>query len=117
MHNDFVTHEGSTTPIRRDMAKYQMLNFIPFAGPWREMADGDGEACLIRQALQCDLPQPTPTRITAPSISRNQQLVGLCIGGHTHLVPPTAQGLNRKLGRIMIGANTDPVRVGSLIIN
>ena len=94
-----------------------MLNRIPFAGPWREMTDGDGEACLIRQALQFELPQPTPTRITAPSISCNQQLVGLCIGRHTHLVPPPAQGLHSKLGRIMICAHTDPARVGRLIID
>ncbi len=102
-------------PMRCDMAKHSMFNLIPFAGPWRDMADGDSEAGLIRQALQCELPQPTPPRMTAPFLSCNHQLAGLGIGGHTHLVPPTAQGLNRKLGRIMIGAHTDPARVGRLI--
>lgn len=61
-----VTDQGPAAPILGDVTKQPMLDFVPFACPWRQMADGQSQACRICQPLQFRLPQPRAPAIAAP---------------------------------------------------
>ena len=49
-HN-FMCYQRHATPIARDMAEQAMFDFIPFAGPWRIMANLDSDPRGVGQAL------------------------------------------------------------------
>ncbi len=47
-------------PVLADPGKETMLDLVPFAGPWRQVADRDAQTCLIGQLLQFPFPQASP---------------------------------------------------------
>ena len=56
--NGFVINQRLAAPIRCDKREQAMLDLVPFAGARWKMTDGDGQACLICELLQLQLPQP-----------------------------------------------------------
>jgi len=85
-----------------------MLDFVPFAGPWRIMADLDNDPNGIRQPLELVLPQPIAMAITSSAVRSDQQPRRWGIALAAQLFPPLLKGGNRKLGCIMSDANRDP---------
>src|SRR4030095_672595 len=59
------THEGLPPPVAADVGKEPMLDLVPFAGPGREVTDGDRQARAIAQPLQLPLPQAHARPIAA----------------------------------------------------
>ena len=43
-----VASQGSALPVPGDLGEQAVLDFVPFAGAWREMADGDVQPGLCR---------------------------------------------------------------------
>src|SRR6266850_2490778 len=39
VNNDLVTDQRAGAPVLGDVAEHTMLDLVPFAGAWREMAD------------------------------------------------------------------------------
>jgi len=62
------------------VAEQPVLDLVPFAGAWRKMDNGDGEAGLIRKPLERSLPCTAAIPGAASSIRRNQELPGLWVG-------------------------------------
>src|SRR5258708_5880395 len=52
-----IAHQWRPAPVLADPGKQTMLNFVPFAGSWRKMANVDAKANLIGQLLQFPFPQ------------------------------------------------------------
>ena len=51
-----VGAQGLTAPVDADERKETMLDLVPFAGSWREMANRNGKFELTGQFLQLDFP-------------------------------------------------------------
>ena len=49
--NDFMTHERFAAPVLGDEGEQTMLDFVPFAGPRREVADRDLQPRFVGQFL------------------------------------------------------------------
>src|ERR1035441_10182571 len=47
--------QGLSAPIEGDKGKQTMFDFVPFAGPGRQVAYRDGDVQLIGQRLQFDV--------------------------------------------------------------
>ena len=46
------THQGATPPVLRDVAKHPVLDFVPFAGPRRQVTYRNPQPDIIGQLLQ-----------------------------------------------------------------
>ena len=55
-HDSLVVQKGFRTPVRGDERKETVLDFVPLAGPRREMAYGNGQPCLVSHLLQFQFP-------------------------------------------------------------
>src|SRR2546427_1247334 len=76
-----TAHQRPTAPVLRDVADHPVLDLVPLARPWREVAHGDAQSALIGKPLQLDLPQAATTPVRATAIGRIQyplRLGGLC---------------------------------------
>jgi len=51
-----AAQQGLSTPVRGDMAKHAMLDFVPFARAWRQMAYRYPQPRLSGEPLQLSLP-------------------------------------------------------------
>ena len=67
LDHGFIVTQGFAAPIRRNKGKEAMFDLVPFACPGRKMADRQGQADLIRQGLQFQLPRAQPPTVAAPS--------------------------------------------------
>ena len=83
-----IRGQRHAAPIARDMAEQPMLDFIPFAGPRRIMADLDNHPRGIGQALQLMLPQPIAMAITSPTVRGDQQPRRRGVALAAQLFPP-----------------------------
>src|ERR1700690_3288499 len=57
LEDDRVALEGFAAPVLTDPGKQTMLDFVPFAGPRRQMADHDRQARRISELLEFPFPQ------------------------------------------------------------
>src|SRR5262249_2624852 len=73
-NNHLATLQRLPTPIGGDMAEHAVLDFVPLAGPWRQVADPDAQATRIGKSLQFPLPQACTNAVTATTIRCDQQL-------------------------------------------
>ncbi len=55
-----VARQWLAAPVLADPGEETMLDLVPFPGPWRQVADRDGQTRLIGQPLQFPLPQAHP---------------------------------------------------------
>ena len=56
--DDVVAGQRPASPVHRDMRKQPVLDPVPFAGSWWEVADRDGQAGLVGKPGELELPQP-----------------------------------------------------------
>src|SRR3990172_6054850 len=63
LQHGFVADQRLPSPIPFDMTKQVVLNRIPFGGAGWQMRHGNGQAKLVSQVLQSQLPQPAPIAI------------------------------------------------------
>lgn len=85
-----------------------MLNLVPLAGAWWQVAYADRELELVGKLLQLDLPQSKPVTVAATAVSRYQQTRCIRIEGLSQLSVPGTYCLDRKLSRVMADTYTHP---------
>src|SRR3989339_1467531 len=85
-----------------------MLYLVPFACARWEMTHCHLQSCFICQTLNTDLPQTGARAIAASTISQYQKFNSLGVSAAAHLFPPTQDGINGKIGCIMIRTNSHP---------
>src|SRR5207342_3213174 len=106
-----IADERPPAPVLRDEREQAMLNLVPFAGAGREMTNRDEDAELVGQGLQLALPQPDPRAIAAAAIGGDHKPGGLWIARAPHRLPPTANGIDREAGGIVIDAQAYPAGI------
>ncbi len=94
-----------------------MFNPIPFTGTRREVADRYAQPGLIRQPLQLELPQPQPRSIAAARVRRDQQPAGPRILRLARRMPPAANRLHGKRGRVVIDPHAHPSAVVRQVVD
>src|SRR5215469_15707597 len=52
IHDDLMSFQRTTPPIRRDVAKHPVLDFVPLRGTRRKMTNLDAQSDFIGELLQ-----------------------------------------------------------------
>lgn len=94
----FVVSKRFTAPVPRDEREESVLDFVPFAGARREVADRQGEAGGVGQCLEFDLSQPETGPVAAPGVGGDRERCRVGI----QMVPPrraTTLGRRRRQTR------------------
>ena len=94
-----------------------MLDAVPLARARRIVADRDRQARAIGKALQFPFPQPQSRTVAAPRIGRDPQVRGRRVGRTTHAFPPTADGVHREVGGVVVDADADPALVAAQVVD
>ena len=94
-----------------------MFDLIPFTGARRKVPHVDRDPDLIGELLQFHLPQSAARGIAPTPIGRDQYRVRLWIARFAHLPPPAPDGLDRKLGGVVIDPHTDPTAIVCRIVH
>ena len=94
-----------------------MFNLVPLAGARWIVAHGDGQARSVRELLQLPFPQTRPGAIAASRIRGNQETGRAAVHRATHSLPPAANGVHGKAGRVMINPHADPAFVATQVID
>ena len=69
---DLQTDQWLATPVLRDARKEAVFDFVPFAGAWRKMADGDAQRAFVGEFLEFQFPQSYAGAIASAAVSGNQ---------------------------------------------
>ena len=112
-----ITAQRFAAPIDGDEGKEPVLDFVPLAGPRWQMADRDRKLEFISQFLQFDFPQPDAVAVGTAAIGRHHKSLGLGIALLTHGLPPSADGVDRKRGGVVVGSHAHPAGVVMNIVN
>src|SRR5260370_29604308 len=99
--------ERFPTPIDGNVRKESVLDLVPFAGGWRQVANGDGQTGLSGQGLQLLLPQPIARPIRTPTIRHAEQFPTAGLQFPAHSLPPPPDSLHRKLSGLMLDATVN----------
>ena len=113
----FKRGKRSGPPVDGNEGKEAMLNRIPFAGGGRIMSHRDRELFLIGQVLQLLLPQSISHSIGTTPVSGDEQLLFVRVELLATSLPPSADALHSKLGRVMVNADVDKAAVVNQIIH
>src|SRR3954447_5819704 len=117
VNDHVVAHQGTAAPVLRDVGEQAVFDLVPLAGTRREVADGHAQPGLVREALQRDLPQPRAAAVAAAPVGGDEQVGGTGVGGGAHLLPPAADGGNRQLRGVVVGAYAHPALVGPDVVD
>ena len=52
IYDHLVAGQRATTPVLGDKAEEAVFDFVPFAGAWRKMADGDAQRAFVGEFLE-----------------------------------------------------------------
>ena len=63
-----MRQQGLATPVLRNEREQPMLDLVPLTGAGRQMAHGDGQPRLIRQALQLPLPKSDSCAVATATV-------------------------------------------------
>ena len=70
LHDGLMADERFAAPVLGDECEQAMLDLVPFAGAGGQVADRDGNADLIDEFLQLDLPQTDACAVGAAAVGR-----------------------------------------------
>src|SRR6202043_577596 len=117
LDDDAIADEWLGTPVLTDEGEEAMLDFVPLAGAWRQVADHDVDAELVGQLLQFAFPQPDPRAVAAAAIGGDQQPGRVGVTRPPEVEPPLADAVHREGGRVMVDADTHPPGICGQIID
>src|SRR6202163_1897981 len=115
--DDPVADERLGAPVLADEGEEPVFDFVPLAGAGRQVADHNVEAEFVSQLLKFAFPQPHPRAVAAASVGGDQQPGRVGIAYPTDGLPPLADAIDGKSGRVMVDADTHPTRIGSEVID
>src|SRR5258705_10396577 len=94
-----------------------MLDLVPLARAWREVADVDDNADLVGEPLKLGFPHARAIAVAAAGVGGDEELACIRVTLGTHALPPRFDGGDRKDGGVVIGADTDKRVVGCDIVD
>jgi hypothetical protein len=116
-HDDLMGDQRLASPVLRDEREEAVLDLVPLARTRRQVTHGDGEAQLVGEALQLELPEAQAVAIAAAAVRGDHERRGLRIDRRAHLLPPRADRLHRELAGVVADADTHPRLVLSKVVD
>jgi hypothetical protein len=77
--DNLTAEQRATSPILGNVTKHAVLDFVPFAGAGRKVANRDGHTQLVRQLLELHSPQPYTVAVAAATVCGDEQPLGVRI--------------------------------------
>ena len=77
LDDDLMADQGATAPVHGDEGEQAVLDLVPLARAWREVAYANAQAGFLREPTQLQLPQPHAVAVAAPAVGGDGQLLGL----------------------------------------
>jgi hypothetical protein len=115
--DDLTAHQRTAPPVYGNVAEHPMLDLVPLAGARRKVASRDPQADLVGQPLEFPFPQPASAPVGTAAVGCDEELRRIRVDPTPHLPPPSPQRLDSELGRVVIDPDTDPARVGRLVVD
>ena len=81
------------------------------------MAYRDPQADLVGQPLEFHFPQSASAPVGTATVGCDEELLRIRVDPTPHLPPPSPQRLDSELGRVVIDPDTNPARVGGLVVD
>src|SRR5215469_5474831 len=117
LNHGFKRRKRLPTPIDGNIGKESMLDLVPFACGWRQMANGNSQTRLIGQVLYLLFPEPIARPVRATTISHDQEFCTGWIQFAANALPPPSDALDRKLGGLMVNPHVDEAAILQQIID
>src|SRR5208282_1534363 len=112
-----VIGQRLTCPVLADLAEESVLNRIPLGGSVGVVAHGHRQLKAVGQFfLESAFPQPTPGAVAAAAIGQDQQFGHLTVASPAFATPPLRNRIDRKLRRVVRGAQQHRATIGPQII-
>jgi hypothetical protein len=108
---DFVADEQLAAPVLSDVAKYPMLDLVPFDCAWWKLTNVGRHPKSVGQLLKCHLPEAAATAVASAAVGHDQQISGIAMPPRTHLLSPTTDRFSCETSRIVVDSNADPALV------
>src|SRR5258708_618469 len=107
-HCRLTANEWTTPPVLSDLREEAVLDLVPLARAWREMADADVQTGGVGEALQLDTPEVRTRTVAPTTICGDQEFFGLGICLLSHLTPPAFECCDGEFCSVVIHADADP---------
>src|SRR5271154_1468102 len=117
LDDDLMAEQRFTAPVLGNEGEQAVLDLVPFAGAWRQMANSNGDAEFVGQDLQLAFPQAYPCAVAAAAIGIDQQTSCGRITRAAEFIPPAADALDGEGRRVMIDAEIDPSYVRGDVVD
>src|SRR5271156_76624 len=115
--HDLIGFQRLAAPIAGHVAKQAVLDLVPLARAWWEMAHLDLQAGFVAEALQFDLPQAISATIAAATVGRDQQPPRVRVTTMAQPLPPGPNRFHGEFGRIAADPDTHPGFVVGQIVD
>jgi hypothetical protein len=115
--HDLHRDERFAPPVLADEAEQPMLDLVPLAGSWGQMADGDSQSRLVGKFLEFNLPQSNAGTVAAATVGGDEQALRRRVQGLAHGNPPAADGFDGEGRRVVIDTHTHPAAIVSQIVD
>ena len=112
-----VVDQGLAAPVHGDEREHPMLDLVPLARAWWEVANRDREAQIVGELLEFQLPQANAVAVAAAAVGGDQEFARLQITLRSHGVPPPADRFDGELGRVRADADAHPARVFADVVH
>src|SRR4051812_12535442 len=117
LHDDLVAGQWPAAPVHGDVGEQPVLDFVPFRGAGREVADGDLQAGFQGQGGEFGLPGAGTVTVGAAGVGGDEQPSGVRIVDDADRVPPASDRLRRERGGVVVGADVHPTGVGGEVVD
>ncbi len=108
VHDDVMTYQRPTSPIHAYVREEPVFDLVPFARPWRKMADRHFNSRVIDESLDLDLPKPRPVSVAPATIRTDEYFCGVWIKPLPHCAPPSSNAGYRERCCVVIAADVNP---------
>lgn len=113
----FVGAKGPPAPVGRDEGEEPVLDLVPLAGAWREVADVDRDSEFIGKALQLVLPDVRTMPVAAACIGRDEDLACTSVALGADLIPPRRDRGDGEHRCVVVDADAHEAGVGREVID
>src|SRR3954447_9164246 len=99
------------------MTEHAVLDRIPFRGAGRLVADLKGQARLVGQPLQLDLPQPQARPVRPAAVGGDHDFAESRVALAAHLPEPQPGGIDGERRGVVVDAEADIAFVGADVLD
>src|ERR1700694_716883 len=117
LDDDLVGEQGLASPVPGYEGEEPVLDPVPLGRARGQMTNDQSEAGLIGEPLEFGLPQPAAGAVATAAVGGDDQAGGAGVARLAHLLPPAADRVDGKGGRVVIDANAHPPAIRADVVD